>query len=68
MKIINIALKSDIDSIIERRLVFEKGTVSGNSIEIFDPQTDSYLSYTYYDDVESRDNDLEILNMNIEIL
>jgi hypothetical protein len=61
MKFENKVLKFDSDRIIKEDLNFEKGTVSGFSIEVFEPDTESYSSYTYYDDEKKRDKDYELL-------
>ena len=61
MKFENKVLKFDSDRIIKEDLNFEKGTVSGFSIEVFEPETESYSSYTYYDDEKKRDKDYELL-------
>lgn len=61
MKFENKVLKFDSDRIIKEDLNFEKGTVSGFSIEVFEPDTESYSSYTYYDDKKKRDKDYELL-------
>ena len=61
MKFENKVLKFDSDRIIKEDLNFEKGTVSGFSIEVFEPGTESYSSYTYYDDEKKRDKDYELL-------
>jgi hypothetical protein len=50
-----------IPLIIENNLEFGKGTVSGNSIEIMEVDPESHTSIVYYDDMESRDHDFEIL-------
>lgn len=61
MKFENKVLKFDSDRIIKEDLNFEKGSVSGFSIEVFEPDTESYSSYTYYDDEKKRDKDYELL-------
>jgi hypothetical protein len=61
MKFENKVLKFDSDRIIKEDLNFEKGTVFGFSIEVFEPDTESYSSYTYYDDEKKRDKDYELL-------
>ena len=61
MKFENKVLKFDSDRIIKEDLNFEKGTVSGFSIEVFEPDTESYSSYTYYGDEKKRDKDYELL-------
>jgi len=60
-EIINPVLRQDIEKIISKKLSFNKGTVSGFSIEVFQPDTDSYSSYIYYDSEKNRDNDWEII-------
>lgn len=61
MDFINKTLKTDSKKIIDGNWAFEKGTVSGFSIEVFEPETDSFSSYTYYQDEKSRDKDYELL-------
>jgi hypothetical protein len=61
IKIINSVLQKDFQKIINEKLSFEKGNVSGFSIEVFEPETESYSSYIYYNDEENRDKDWEIL-------
>lgn len=61
MDFINKILKTDSKKIIDGNWVFEKGTVSGFSIEVFEPETESFSSYTYYQDEKSRDKDYELL-------
>jgi hypothetical protein len=61
IKISNQVLKQDFQKIINNGYYFEKGKVSGFSIEVFEPETESFSSYTYYDDEKNRDNDYEIL-------
>ena len=61
-EIINPVLRIDIDKIIDQKYPFDKGSVSGFSIEIFIPETESYSSYIYYDAEKNRDNDFEILS------
>lgn len=60
-EIINPVLRLDIEKIISQKLPFNKGTVSGFSIEVFIPETESYSSYIYYDNEKNRDNDFEII-------
>lgn len=60
-EIINPVLRQDIDKIINQKLSIEKGTVSGFSIEVFIPETESFSSYIYYQDEKNRDNDWEII-------
>jgi hypothetical protein len=61
MEFKNKLLKIDSKKIIDDNFPIEKGTVSGFSIEVFEPETESFSSYTYYDDEKSRDKDWEIL-------
>jgi hypothetical protein len=61
IKIINSVLQKDFQKIINENLSFERGNVSGFSIEVFEPDTESYSSYIYYNDEESRDKDWKIL-------
>ena len=61
MKVSNTVLSKNIKNIINNNLKFEKGTVSGYSIEVYEPETESFCSYIYYDDEENRDKDFEIL-------
>lgn len=61
IKIKNSVLQKDFQKIINEKLSFEKGNVSGFSIEIFEPDTESYSSYIYYNDEQSRDKDWKIL-------
>lgn len=61
MKFHNKILFQDSKKIIQSSLAFEKGTVSGFSIELFEPETESFTSYTYYDDEINRDKDFELL-------
>jgi hypothetical protein len=61
IKIINSVLQKDFQKIINENLFFERGNVSGFSIEVFEPDTESYSSYIYYNDEESRDKDWKIL-------
>ena len=60
-EIINPVLRLDIEKIVNQNLSFEKGSVSGFSIEVFIPETESYSSYIYYDNEKNRDNDFEII-------
>jgi len=53
--------KEMIPLIIKKNLEFEKGTVSGHSIEISETDPESHTSIVYYDDIEARDHDFEIL-------
>jgi hypothetical protein len=53
--------KDMIPLIIENNLEFSKGIVSGNSIEIMEVDPESHTSIVYYDDMESRDHDFEML-------
>ena len=61
IKIINSVLQKYFQKIINENLSFERGNVSGFSIEVFEPDTESYSSYIYYNDEESRDKDWKIL-------
>jgi hypothetical protein len=61
MELINKILKLDSKRIIDSQFKIEKGVVSGFSIEVFEHETDSYTSYTYYDDEKNRDKDWELL-------
>lgn len=61
MKFKNKVLSQDLKKILENKLVFKKGKVSGFSIEIFEPETESYSSYIYYDDEYNRDKDYKLL-------
>ncbi len=61
IKVNNVVLQKDFQKIINDKLDFEKGTVSGFSIEVFEPETESYSSYIYYQDEKNRDKDYEIL-------
>ena len=61
IKLNNVVLQKDLQRIINGGLNFELGTVSGFSIEVFEPETESYSSYIYYDDEKKRDKDFEIL-------
>lgn len=60
-EIINPVLRLDIEKMVNQNLSFEKGSVSGFSIEVFIPETESYSSYIYYDNEKNRDNDFEII-------
>lgn len=51
----------DINKIIDNGYTVRAGSVSGNSIEILE----SGVSITYYEKVEMRDNDLEIIKKAI---
>lgn len=61
MDFINKILKSDSKKIVDNNWHFEQGDVSGFSIEVFEPETESFSSYTYYEDEESRNKDYELL-------
>lgn len=54
-------LKIMVDTIMKNNLKFYKGTISGNSIEVEEHDPDSFTSFTYYEDSDSRDSDFEIL-------
>lgn len=54
-------LKTMVDTIMKKNLKFYKGTISGNSIEVEENDPDSFTSFTYYEDSDSRDSDFEIL-------
>lgn len=55
VKFNNRQLKSDVKSILDNGYTVKAGTISGNSIEI----VETCISYTYYDRVNDRDEDLE---------
>lgn len=57
----NKILKSNLNKILENNLAFEKGTVSGFSIEVYEPETESFSSFLYYNNEKSRDKDYELL-------
>ena len=62
---INSELKKMIPLIIEKKLHFNKGNVSGYSIEVEEPNTEGQISYTsfvYYNNEESRNLDFDLLN------
>lgn len=59
MKFSNKTIEKDFDKLKKNNYTFKKGNVSGNSIEFSD--NNSYISYVYYDDVKSRDEDYEKL-------
>lgn len=61
IKINNTVLQKDFQKIINEKLDFEKGNVSGFSIEVFEPETESFSSYIYYEDEKKRDKDYETL-------
>jgi hypothetical protein len=61
IKINNSVLQKDFQKIINEELDFEKGNVSGFSIEVFEPETESFSSYIYYEDEKKRDKDYETL-------
>jgi hypothetical protein len=61
IKINNSVLQKDFQKIINEKLDFEKGNVSGFSIEVFEPETESFSSYIYYEDEKKRDKDYETL-------
>jgi hypothetical protein len=53
----NKELKTMIPSIIENKLKFYKGNISGNSIEIEEHEPDSFTSFIYYESDIRRDED-----------
>lgn len=57
----NKILKSNLSTILDNNYSFEKGNVSGFSIEVYEPETDSFSSFLYYNDEESRDKDYGLL-------
>ena len=65
---VNIVLQKDLNDISKNITGFEisKGSVSGNSIEIFEKDTKSESSYVYYENSADRDNDYELLLELIE--
>ena len=60
VKFINKTIKDNLDVILDYNTEAKEGNVSGFSIEVM--EGDSYSSYVYYDDKESRDKDLIKLN------
>jgi hypothetical protein len=58
----NKVLRLDSQSITNNEYKFEKGYISGYSIEVFEPETESYTSYIYYNDEKNRDIDYEMLS------
>jgi len=58
----NKVLRLDSQSIINNEYKIEKGYIGGYSIEVFEPETESYTSYIYYNDEKNRDIDYEILS------
>ena len=61
---VNVVLKNDLKDLTENVNKFEvsKGSVSGNSIEVLDKETQSQSSYIYYDRNSDRDKDYELLS------
>jgi hypothetical protein len=57
----NKILKIDHKKIIDNNWSFRKGNISGFSIEIYETETESHSSFTYYNDEKSRDKDYELL-------
>ena len=57
----NKELKTMISTIVDNRLEFRKGIVSGHSIEIEELDPESFTSFTYYEDETARDNDFDLL-------
>jgi len=60
---VNVVLKNDLKDLTENVNKFKvsKGSVSGNSIEVLDKDTQSQSSYIYYDRNSDRDKDYELL-------
>ena len=60
---VNIVLKNDLKELTQKvkDIEISKGDVSGNSIEITELETNSQSSYVYYDRVDDRDKDYELL-------
>ena len=59
----NAELRKTAAEIAGKGLRFEKGRVSGFSIEVEDPETESFESYVYYDDEAGRDQDFKLLEL-----
>jgi hypothetical protein len=59
----NIELRKFAAEIVSKGLIFEKGTVSGFSIEVEDPNTESFESYIYYEDEVARDQDFRLMTL-----
>ncbi len=57
----NKELKAMSSVIVENRLDFRKGTVSGYSIEIAESDPESHTSFLYYEDEEKRNSDFDLL-------
>jgi hypothetical protein len=58
-KINNSALKNTLRETLELGTKFEKGTVSGNSIDYMEGQ--SFCSLIYYQNEQARDEDLKTI-------
>ena len=61
----NTSLNTEIKTVLKdaKNIVsVTRGTISGASIEIEQREPSAFLSFTYYDDEKSRDDDFEILN------
>jgi hypothetical protein len=61
---INKSLRQGISEMLENKSNISKvykSSVSGNSIEVVYSEPIVYVSYTYYEDVASRDSDMEKL-------
>ena len=59
----NAELRKAAAEIAGRGLRFEKGKVGGFSIEVEDPETESFESYVYYEDEAARDEDFRLLSL-----
>jgi hypothetical protein len=59
----NIELRKVAVKIVSEGLIFTKGTISGFSIEVEDPDKNSSTSYLYYQDEKSRDSDFNLLKL-----
>jgi len=59
----NAELRKTAAEIAGKGLRFEKGKVSGFSIEVEDPETESFESYVYYGDEAGRDQDFKLLEL-----
>lgn len=59
----NIELRKFAAEIVSKGLIFEKGTVSGFSIEVEDPNRESFESYIYYEDEVARDQDFRLMTL-----
>jgi len=64
IKLNNVALKNDLNEILENNYEVSKGTVSGNSIEMV--EGNSLSSYTYYGKEKERDEDLKTIEELLE--